>query len=139
MEQLTPPTDLQHLKLLRLFHYTWGAFCCLWGLLAIVYIRFGEIALKGFESARSPAGENLALMLGQFYILSCILVFVTLESAGVLSLITAGKYGSKTCYRLCFAVSIFNCIMMPIGTALGVFALSVLCRPSVKSLFNQKE
>jgi hypothetical protein len=134
-----PTTDVQHLKLLKIFHYIWGSFCCLLGLVAIVYIRFGEDILKSFERVRSPAGENLPLMFGQFFIVASIFDFVMLECAGVLSLITAGKYGSKTCYRLCFAASIFNCILMPIGTALGVFALFVLCRPSVKALFNQKD
>jgi hypothetical protein len=132
-------TDVQHLQLLKIFHYIWGIFCCLLGLVAIVYIRFGEDILKSFERVRSPAGENLPLMFGQFFIMSSLFDFVMFESVGVLSLITAGKYGSKTCYRLCLAASIFNCMLMPIGTALGVFALFVLCRPSVKALFNQKD
>jgi hypothetical protein len=85
------------------------------GLLAIVYIRFGEDILKSFERVRSPAGENLPLLFGQFFIVASLFDFVMLESVGVLSLITAGKYESKTCYRLCFAASIFNCLLMPIA------------------------
>jgi|HubBroStandDraft_4_1064222.scaffolds.fasta_scaffold443662_1 hypothetical protein len=91
-----PTTDVQHLQLLRIFHYIWGGFCCLLGLIAIVYIRFGEAILKSFERVRSPAGENLPLMFGQFFIVASVFDFVMLESVGVLSLITAGRYGSKT-------------------------------------------
>ena len=55
MEKLTPPTDLQDLKLLRLFHYIWGTFCCLFGLIGVIYVWIGEAVLRNFQ--RVPSGQ----------------------------------------------------------------------------------
>ena len=43
------------------------------------------------------------------------------------------KYRSHT---YCLVVAALLCLFMPLGTALGVFTLIVLMRPSVKQLFS---
>jgi hypothetical protein len=39
----------------------------------------------------------------------------------------------------CMIVAGFNCLWVPVGTALGVFTILVLQRPSVKALFTGDE
>jgi hypothetical protein len=136
MEQLTPPTDLQHLKLLRLFHYIWGTFCCLFGLIGVIYAWIGEEMLRSFQ--RLPPGqENTALIFGGLFVAFSLFDVVLLETCGMVSLLVAGKYGARRSYFACFAASVFNCVMIPVGTVLGVFSLIVLTRPSVKALFKE--
>ncbi|MBV9877424.1 MAG: hypothetical protein JO025_22035 [Verrucomicrobia bacterium] len=130
-------TDVQQLNLLKLFHYIWGAFCCVWGLIGVAYVWIGESVLKHVE--RIPAKENIPLIFGQLFVTFSVIGLVLLESSGVLSLIAAGKFGSRKGYRTCFVVSIVNCILMPVGTALGVFTLAVLNRTSIKALFNDAD
>jgi hypothetical protein len=39
-------------------------------------------------------------------------------------------------YTFCLVVAAISCLNMPVGTALGVFTIIVLMRPSVKELFG---
>jgi hypothetical protein len=136
MQQLTPPADVQHLKLLRLFHYIWGTFCCLFGLIGVIYAWIGEAMLGSFQ--RVPSGqENTPLIFGQLFVAFSVFDVVLLETCGIVSLLVAGNYGARRSYYTCFAASVFNCVMIPVGTVLGVFSLIVLTRPSVKALFNE--
>jgi hypothetical protein len=133
--QLT--TDADYLRLLRVLHYIWGTVCCLWGLVGVAYIWAGESAVKHFE--RGPAEGNIPLIFGQLFVTSSILLVVLLEICGVLSLFAARKYGLGNGYRACFAAAIVNCILIPVGTAMGVFALLVLNRPSVRAAFSKRD
>ena len=63
------------------------------------------------------------------------LVFVSVEGMAALSFLT-GRFLSKRQHRtFCVVISALNCMSLPFGTALGVFTLVVLQRPSVKALF----
>ena len=42
----------------------------------------------------------------------------------------------RTHYTFCLIVAGWSCLSFPFGTALGVFSLVVLLRPSVKPLFT---
>ncbi len=41
-------------------------------------------------------------------------------------------------YSYCFFNTILVCLVPPLGTALGVFTLMVICKPEVKELFEKK-
>jgi hypothetical protein len=41
-------------------------------------------------------------------------------------------------YTFCLVVAGILCILVPFGTALGIFTIIVLVRPSVKTLFDQQ-
>lgn len=94
--------------------------------------------LRSFE--RVPAGpENIARIYGQLFVAFSIFDLVLLETCGIVSLLVAAKYGTQKGYRTCFAASVFNCLIIPVGTVLGVFSLVVLTRPSVKALFDRAQ
>ncbi|RYD43476.1 MAG: hypothetical protein EOP83_31795 [Verrucomicrobiaceae bacterium] len=40
-------------------------------------------------------------------------------------------------YTFCFVIACLSCAGFPLGTALGVFTILVLQRPTVKALFSQ--
>ena len=42
-------------------------------------------------------------------------------------------------YMFCLVVAGISCMLMPFGTALGVFTILVLLRPSVKQIFGVDE
>ena len=51
-------------------------------------------------------------------------------------MIVAGrKLHTQRSHTYCFVVACFECLWMPFGTALGVFTLIVLSKPTVKELF----
>jgi hypothetical protein len=65
-----------------------------------------------------------------------IVLLVLFEAFGILCIIAGRKYANPEGYRFCFVLAVFTCFNFPLGTALGVFAIMVLNRPSVKALFQ---
>lgn len=64
-------------------------------------------------------------------------LFVVLGWAMAICTFFAGKFLSERRRRtFVFVIACINCLSVPIGTALGVFTLLVLERPSVKGLFE---
>lgn len=53
----------------------------------------------------------------------------------VLHLLAAAGLKKRTRYTLAFAMACMACLSVPLGTALGVWTIMVLTRPSVKALF----
>jgi len=87
-----------------------------------------------FQTARGPVfppemAFMLAVMGGAMVLASWII--------GVL-IIYAGKcINQRKGYTFIFVMACVQCLHMPIGTALGVFTLIVMTRPSVKAVFGQ--
>jgi hypothetical protein len=132
-DQLSETKDLEYLKLLEIFHYVWGIFSCLMGLIGPVYCYIGTAVLRNFKE--NPAQENIPMLFGMLFVGFSFFGFVILETCGLLSLLAGRKYRKLKNYRFCFFVSVINCFVIPVGTALGAFAIFVLNRPAVKALF----
>ncbi len=56
----------------------------------------------------------------------------------ILHLFAAAGLKKRSRYTLILVVSGLACLSFPLGTALGVFSIIVLMRPSVKALFAAK-
>jgi hypothetical protein len=127
--------DLEHLKLLTIFHYIVGGLACFCGLLWVIYIVSGVILLiasgsmTGDDRMGAAIGGVLATIVG-------FVLFVLFEAYGILCVIAGRKYAKPEGYRFCFVLAVFTCLNFPLGTALGVFAIVVLNRPSVKARFQ---
>jgi hypothetical protein len=127
--------DLEHLKLLGIFHYIWGALACLSGLLGLAYLFIGIAVMmsppNSSDDSTSPAVAG-AILIGLGIVL-----FLVCEIYGIVTIIVGGKYRKhRGGYWFCFVLAIITLLSFPIGTILGIFSLIVLNRPSVKALFQ---
>jgi len=128
-------TDLEHLKLLSIFHYVLAAISGFFSLFPLIYMFFGILMLLGVASGRNNEDAAAGFM---FICMSCcmtlpgLLIAVGLAMAGT-------KLKTQTGYTFCLIVAGVSCLFMPLGTILGVFTLITLNRPSVKQLFQDKE
>ena len=128
--------DLQHLKLLSIFHYVMAGFAALFALFPVIHLGMGILmVLGGFQPGEEPA---LALI-GWFFIL-----FSTAWIAAGLCLagcaVAAGRFlAQRRRYVFCLVVAAVECMFMPMGSVLGIFTILVLMRPSVKTLFGVPE
>ncbi len=61
---------------------------------------------------------------------------VTFEAVAALSYLTGRFLSRRQHHTFCVVISALNCMYMPLGTALGVFTILVLQRPSVRTLFG---
>ena len=127
--------DLEHLKLLSIFHYIVAGLACFCGLLWVIYIVSGVILLiaSGSMANDDRMGASIG---GVVAIVVGIVLFVLFELYGILCIFAGRKYAKHQGYTFCFVLAVFTCLNFPLGTALGVFAIVVLNRPSVKALFQ---
>ena len=132
-----PSTDEQHLTLLTIFHYVVGGMGVLFSCFPLIHVALGifmlnEPKLFGDEPAQQPppvVGWMFAGMGATIFVIGQVL------SIGIL--IAARSLQRRVRYNFAFVMACIECILMPIGTVLGVFTILVLSRPSVKSLFER--
>ncbi|MEE8537466.1 MAG: hypothetical protein V3U86_05580 [Acidobacteriota bacterium] len=129
--------DLEHLRLLSIFHYVLAGFGFLFSLFPIIYLVLGGLMVTGSlpESANASGGLDqqfagwIFLAVGAGMMLFG-LVFAT-------GLFLGGRFlAARRHHTFCVVVAAVSCFCMPLGTLLGVFTLIVLTRDSVKALFE---
>ena len=123
--------DLDHLKILSIFHYVLGGIVALVGCIPMIHFAFGVAMATG----GIPAEEGEAAIVGCF--LMAIAAFVIFLAWGFAAcLVLAGRFlAQRRHYTFCLVVAGVACTMAPLGTVLGIFTILVLVRPSVKALF----
>jgi hypothetical protein len=145
--------DSDHLKLLTIFHRIYGILHFAVAFVGLVYIILGADAYQesrqgpriivswnqsntdqfgvpepSFRQARPPRVGIAFMLIGAFTFLSSFAV-------GAASLFAAIWFQDRRNWVGAIVVSVINCFNVPIGTILGVFALVVLMRVTVKALF----
>lgn len=126
--------DAEHLRLLSIFHYVVAGLAALFACLPVLHLVIGIAMVTGWHDFASQ--EPMADLMGWF--------FIVLASAFILAgwslavcLALAGRYLSRRRhYTFCLVVAAVACAFGPFGTVLGVFAIIVLVRDSVKELFE---
>ncbi len=130
--------DLHQLRLLAVLHFVAAAF----GLLALGFLFlhfslmnavFNHPDFAAGAQGRPPPEEAMAMfaMMRWFYlVLASVCV---LGSAG--NLVSGFLLRHRRAHTGSVVVAGFNCMVFPIGTALGVFSLVVLLRRSVMDLY----
>jgi hypothetical protein len=130
----TPMTnDLEHLKLLSIFHYVVGGLAALCSLFPLLHLGMGIAMVTG----RMPdaADQPEAVLFGWFFIIFAAGMIVGGVSFA-LGLVLAGRFlARRVNYIFCFVMAALSCIFVPFGTVLGVFTMVVLMRPTVKEMF----
>ncbi|MDA0673119.1 MAG: hypothetical protein O3C67_05360 [Cyanobacteria bacterium] len=127
--------DRQTLKLLSTLHYVMGGLSLATSLLALPHIGMGLFAIYAPESfddgdpISSMIFGWLFLGMGALFMVGCIVI-------GIATLLSAGGLRRRRRYWLSFVVACIECLSMPIGTALGVFTIITLAKPSVKALYG---
>lgn len=127
--------DVQHLKLLSIFHYIVAGITFLFGCIPIIHLVMG-IAMM-FGGMTDNRGQQPPFIFGLLFtcIPACFICFAW--AVAVCMALTGTRLKARTHYQFCFVVACVECIFMPLGTVLGIFTILVLNRPSVKAMFTQ--
>jgi hypothetical protein len=126
--------DVQNLNALAICHFIYA------GLFGMVSLVFGAILLVTMLAAAGAAtkahgGPEAAAAIGIVDVILGIVVVLILTKAALIAY-------SGACIRkrrnrsLSFVMACLSCLNFPLGTALGVFTLVVLSRPSVKAIYD---
>ena len=127
-------TDLEHLRLLSIFHYVVGGIAALLSLFPVIHLVMGVAMVTGRMDGSEEPG---ARVVGVFFILFA-LTFIVCGIGYAVCVILAGRFLARQAhYIFCFVMAAVSCAFVPFGTVLGVFTIIVLSRPSVKALFTR--
>lgn len=128
--------DERHLQLLSIFHYVFGGIVAVCALFPIVHFIIGLFLILAPDPDSADADE--AMMVGWLFL--GISSFIILSGWILASLIIfAGRsITRRKRYYFCLVIAGIECVLMPVGTALGAFTIIVLVRESVKDLFDGK-
>ncbi len=125
--------DREHLRLLSIFYYIWAGFQSLGGLIGLAFMGLGIFFVSSPQIAQS--NNPPPPWFGAIFAGMGALVFVTVEAMAALSFFTGRFLSRRQHHTFCVVISALNCMSLPLGTALGVFGILILQRPSVKALF----
>ncbi|MDX2435739.1 MAG: hypothetical protein QNL88_01705 [Acidobacteriota bacterium] len=123
--------DLEHLKLLSIFHYVAAGMLALVACIPFLHFFIGLAMATGAFGDTDPETRPIG-----FVIMLVALGFIFLGWTLAALMAFAGRsLAKKTRYTFCLIMGGIECLFMPVGTVLGVFTIIVLVRDSVKELF----
>jgi hypothetical protein len=126
--------DESDLKLLSILFFVMSGFAALGGSVPVLHAVIGVMMLRDPKGLAGPGGPPIN---PGYFFLGFGLVFIVIGWTIAFLLVLSGlSLRNKTRYWLCFVMACILCLQFPLGTALGVFTLIVLSRPSVKQLFG---
>jgi len=131
--------DQEHLRLLSIFHYVVGGIAGFFACIPLIHVGLGlMLALNphGFDGGK---GNDPPAFLGWFFVIFGG-IFILIGWSFAAAIILGGRFiAQRKHYTACVVIAALCCAFFPFGTALGVFSLMVLMRPSVKDLFSSSK
>ena len=122
---------LDQLRLLAIGHYVLAGITALFALFPVLHLIIGMAMFTGQLDQGQPADRLFGLL---FMVIA--LVMICLGLALACALAWAGRMlARRQRHTACVVVAGLACLMMPLGTVLGIFSIVVLMRPGVKDAF----
>jgi len=152
MESSTPPVppvpagggysaDHDHLRLLAIFQFTLGGLTCLFALFPIMHLIMGLMMINNPEMMSHPGHPGPppppVQFMGYFFVGMALLFIIIGELIGLAMIWCGFNLLKRRNYMASMVIASIECIMIPLGTVLGVFTIIVLNRLSVRQLFGQ--
>ena len=129
--------DSEHLNLLSVFHYVLAALTAVFACIPCLHLGLGLIMLLNPEVLANGHSQAPPRAIGWMFILIGGAAILFGWAVAILTFLAGRSLKRRRRYTFCFVVAAVQCCFIPLGTALGVFTLIVLCRPTVKPLFER--
>jgi hypothetical protein len=125
--------DLEHLRLLSIFHYVVAGLVALFACIPFLHLFMGFAMIHHWgDWGPSPPPMFVGWMLIAFAAF-----FISCGWALAICIALSGKFlAERRHHTYCIVIAALSCLFAPFGTVLGVFTLLVLLRDSVKRLFD---
>jgi quinol-cytochrome oxidoreductase complex cytochrome b subunit len=125
----------RHLSTLSILHYVYGAFVCLSGFVALIFIFLGGFLSSDFIAQQSQ-NEPVPHWLGTFFQTFGVILFVVIEVWGILTILSGSWIAKRKNRTGSLVVAGFSCLNMPLGILLGIFTFVVLLDEEVKRAYE---
>jgi hypothetical protein len=127
--------DEQNLDLLGVFHYVLGGITAFASCIPFIHLALGIAMLLGkLDGKDAPPA-----FIGWILVLFASLFILSGWTLAALMLLAGGRLKRRRSHRFCFIVACVECLLMPLGTVLGVFTIIHLNKESVQRLFVNSE
>lgn len=127
--------DAEHLRLLSIAHYVLAGLVALGACLPLLHVAMGVMIVSGAMPA-GGSNPDEARAFGWMFLISGLLFSIVGWIIATLMFLTARMLAARKNRTFCFVIGCIECVIAPLGTALGIFTLIVLLRPSVRALFD---
>lgn len=129
--------DEDNLKLLSIFHYVLGGLTLAGGLYFLFWIFLGTAVFSNPNFGNGHGGNNPPPeFMSSFFTIMGIVGVLVCGILGGLKIHAGRCLANREAYNFIFVIACIDCLYVPVGTALGVFTILVLNRPSVKAMFD---
>ena len=129
--------DTEQLNLLAIFHYVVAGLAALFSFFPLLYTTVGVIfILAARHGTAKPGGELPPEFLGWIFAVIGLVLFVIGIVMAILILITGRSLALRKHHSFALVMACIECLLVPVGTILGVFTIVVLSRESVRELFS---
>jgi hypothetical protein len=125
--------DQEHLRLLSIIHYIYAGMTAFFGLFGALYLIIGFVLAVNPPPTTTQGDPK---MMGYVFTALGGLFFLLAAVVTTAEVLVARYLKRRQHSTFCMIVAGFNCLWVPIGTALGVCTILVLQRPAVKALFS---
>jgi hypothetical protein len=126
--------NARYLDLLSVFHYIYGGITALFSCVPFLHLAIGVAIVSGaMDEGRSGAPPRL---FGFVFILMAAIFIILGWSLAICEIIAGYKLKRRKSHMFCVVVAAVECVLMPLGTVLGVFTILLLQKESVKNLFS---
>jgi hypothetical protein len=126
--------DIEHLRLLSIFHWILGAITALFALFPVLHLVVGLMLMTGRTGESDPVASWMG---GIFVAFAGFMIACGLTLAGLM-IHTARCITRRRSHTLCLIVAGVECTLMPFGTVLGVLTLIALLKPQIRALFAER-
>ncbi len=143
MDQAGPPPhpqlmqDAEHLQLLMVFHYVLAGLTALAGFFPLIHVAMGVMFVSGAMGTGGPSTGAPPDAFGWIFIVAGAGMSLLLWTFAALLFVAGRALAGRRSRTFCQVIAAISCAGFPFGTALGVFTIIVLQRPSVRALFDQ--
>lgn len=124
--------DEKNLDMLGTLHYVMGAITAILACIPIIHFTVGIIMLTAGFNGGETAPRLIAVA---FIVLSAIIILAGWVLA-ILIIIAGKRLKERRSYNFCLVISFIECLIMPLGTVLGIFTIIHLSKEQVKELFS---
>lgn len=133
--------DAEQIKLLVVFHYVLAGLTALVSCFPIIHLVMGLAMVSGkIPMGPPPTGPGPTppdvTWMGWIFVAVGALVIVGGWTVALLTFFAGRALSARRSWTFVFVMACVQCLWVPVGTALGVFTIIVLQRPSVKALFD---
>lgn len=125
-------TDEKNLDLLGTLHYVLGVLTALSACVPFIYLFIG-LAMIG---SGAYAGSAAPRVFGAIFLVLSIILIVFGWVLAVLMIMTGSRLKQRHSYNFCMIVAFVECLIIPLGTVLGIFTIINLNKEEVKALFK---